>query len=948
MPLMLDNSMTVDLPDVDDLFGDDVALSLPLRPQGKQLHGRLDELRSRGCCQAVAWSRLGTIASLTPDGQSLKLRFLRCHPETGEWDLSEPTTAELIKGSPAIPMVHLEWSAANTPDLAVIDAVGRVTIAAFPNALNRPFVTRKCDNDPVDDRHAVVGCHWLPVVSPQKPFNVTYGPAKKHGNSYQYESSFVHGGGPCHPHPSRSALFCVTIGGMVKMFWVQNDNKLEETLLELESVKSSDELVTHAALASDKKHLLIVVATAALSLKLFKLEIQWVGPGSSSDKNPMPQNARLNPVLVDSHLASTSWLQSGPTEAIHDASAAELSQLHVLPSLMDHTGSNTVPPMIIAIRSRANAEGSFQTAQSVLDRWEAVEERQGLHLAFEQLGNRRNSISSDLPNATGLRKLESIVINKVVVGFQAMQLGKVLLLTMSDGTVEYRDRYSFEELYATEDLARIMSLRQVGWNFPEDGSCQQVAFSPTHCSMVQLGDDGRMRWSKLHYLMGDIGNSMQEAHYAASIAGLAIMAAPSIWHQNNYDDMLAVVHQLTTKKRFIQDWVSELIRILKIQVDFSEEAHHDSLMRNWTLQACLSIMNSLGFRGEWSKRMFQSKFATLDLNIRNVVILISLSSNAPPTVRELISPLDEHEVVEALAGCAKWSLDLLSWLTDCLFELMNDEKFTQRLVPQRFNELMAYLHERNDISLHLILCSSSRSFLSALCRRIVHLEALSNRAIDYYRRQSAGAEQMGSGKPPNPQLQQAYQRMQQVTASSPVRVAEFEKLLSVLGSDIRQAYQAFLPTWIKNGSNPPQGKQMDAAIKTAQVQLEVGMLLGTSPPPAFMPVMKKLLVKDLPALWDLANPATIFFADYTLLGVQDDVHSLVARRARGAHVDLFKRVELRRSATGLQWRRCTRCSSVMEDVSSAGRPGFTFVLGQQRRCSCAGYWALLPEGKLVQ
>lgn len=416
---------------------------------------------------------------------------------------------------------------------------------------------------------------------------------------------------------------------------------------------------------------------------------------------------------------------------------------------------------------------------------------------------------------------------------------------------------------------------------------------------------------------------------------------------------------------FIQDWVSELVRILKIQVDFSEEAHHDSLMRNWTLQACLSIMNSLGFRGEWSKRRFQSKFATLDLNIRNVVILISLSSNAPPTVRELISPLDEYgmstrkrdescrsltqataEVVEALAGCAKWSLDLVCWLSDCLFALMNDEEFTQRLVPQRFAEATVYLHERNDISLHLILCSSSRNFLSALCRRIVHLETLSNRAIDYYRRQSVGAE-TGSGKPPNPQLQQAYQRMQQVTTSSPVRVAEFEKLLNVLGSDIRQAYQAFLPTWIRNGPNPPQGKQMEAAIKTAQVQLEVGMLLGTSPPPAFLPVMKKLLAKDLPALRDLINPGSVFFADYTLLGVQDDARSLVARRARRAHVDLFKRVELRRSATGPQWRRCTRCSSVMEDVSAAGRPGFTFVLGQQRKCSCAGYWTLLPEGKLV-
>lgn len=39
---------------------------------------------------------------------------------------------------------------------------------------------------------------------------------------------------------------------------------------------------------------------------------------------------------------------------------------------------------------------------------------------------------------------------------------------------------------------------------------QQVAFSPTYCSMIQMGDDGKIRWNKLHFPLGDIGNSMQD------------------------------------------------------------------------------------------------------------------------------------------------------------------------------------------------------------------------------------------------------------------------------------------------------------------------------------------------------------------------------------------------------------------------------------------------------
>ncbi|KAK5990781.1 Mediator of RNA polymerase II transcription subunit 16-like protein [Cladobotryum mycophilum] len=945
MPLMLDNAVPVDLNDVDDLFGDGVGLSLPERSQSKQVLQRMDDLRGRGCCQAVAWSKCGTIATLTPDGQSLELRFLRCSPTDGSWELSEPTICHLVSGSPGIPLVHLEWGATNSPELAVVDAVGRVAILSFPISLNSPFLTRKWDTDAIDDANAVVGSHWLAVAPPnqQKPYNVMYGPANRVGNQYQYESSFVHASGPSHPHSSKSALFCVTVNGTLKMFWSQNNNKMEETTMELESVLSSDELVTHAALASDKKYLLVAVATSSRQLRLVKIEIQWGGPGSQPDKNPLPQNARLSPSLVEKHLAATTWLQTVPGDSNTDTTMAELSHLHVLPSLMDNTGKNTVPPMILTVRSRALNAGSYQMPQTILDRWEAVgEQRQNLHPAFEQLGTRRNSDPSEQTSYMRLKKLDPIVINKVVIGFQAIQFGKILVLTMADGTVEYRDRFTFEEIYASEDTGRVMNLRQVGWTFSEEGPCQQVAFSPTHCSMIQMGDDGKIRWSKLHYPLEDIGNSNQDVHYGASIAGLTLTTVSAMWHQANYDDMLAIVQPYTSKKRFTHDLLNEIIKILKIQVDYSEELHHDSLMRNASLQSCLSIMNSLGFRGELKPRTFQSKFAMVELNVRNVVILITLASNTPVTVREKMSPLDEHEVVDALAGCAKWSLDLLSWLSDCLFGLMNDNEFLATLVPGRTGELINYLRSQNNIALHLLLSSCSRSFLLAVCRRIAHLENLSTRAIEFYRRQSASGEQQMM---PNPQLQQAYQKMQNITTTSLIKVSEFEKLLNTLGQDVRQAYSQFLPSMLKNGSNPPQGKQMDIAVKNAQFQYELNMLLAGSPPPLFLPAIKKFLAKDLPAFRSLTDPAKLFFADFSLLGVQDDKSSLAAKEAKGVYVDLFRRAPLKKGSQQ-QWRGCTRCASVMEDVFGS-RPGFAFVLRQQHKCSCGGFWALLPKGKLV-
>lgn len=59
MPLILDNpmdgaAMQVSLDDVDDLFGDGVPLSLAAqRPPSRRVLQRLDQLRTRGCCQYV-------------------------------------------------------------------------------------------------------------------------------------------------------------------------------------------------------------------------------------------------------------------------------------------------------------------------------------------------------------------------------------------------------------------------------------------------------------------------------------------------------------------------------------------------------------------------------------------------------------------------------------------------------------------------------------------------------------------------------------------------------------------------------------------------------------------------------------------------------------------------------------------------------------------------------
>lgn len=150
----------------------------------------------------------------------------------------------------------------------------------------------------------------------------------------------------------------------------------------------------------------------------------------------------------------------------------EVSHLLTLPSILDNAGKDTVPPMVVSVRSRTSNNDSGPATQSIIDRWEAVEQRHNVQAAVEQLGNRRNSISSEPSTAIHMRPLDPIVIDKCIVGLQSAHFGKVVIISFSDGSIQYRDRFSFNELYTERELASVLNLRQVGWVFPDD--CQSM------------------------------------------------------------------------------------------------------------------------------------------------------------------------------------------------------------------------------------------------------------------------------------------------------------------------------------------------------------------------------------------------------------------------------------------------------------------------------------------
>lgn len=394
--------------------------------------------------------------------------------------------------------------------------------------------------------------------------------------------------------------------------------------------------------------LLIVLATAAKQLRVIFAVIDWGVPNPPQDKQIPGGSLPLRPSLKVEHVTTTSWLQQGWAESHLDASMNQLSLLELLPPALELKSKTSTPGMILAVRVHIPAAESHYNMdyESIIDSWDVVTDRpQQLHPAFEQRGSRAGPASTPAPLIV-LHKRHSIVINnKVIVSIETSLQGKVICIGFSDGTVQYRDRITLAEILLEEQHTPITVLRQAGFHFAEEQPSLLTSFSPNLCAVVQMRENREIRWNSLQFPVAQIGPNRPDPLYDAVLAGLTMTMANATTQTTNYDDILAVARPLVDHyPSFLRDWVKNLVLMLNVNVDYSEEgAQQENLVRNMQWLFAMSVLNHFGFKGWYRPRTFNGKFTMLGLSIRNIVIMMTLANNSPPVgpMRERISPLDE-------------------------------------------------------------------------------------------------------------------------------------------------------------------------------------------------------------------------------------------------------------------------------------------------------------------
>ena len=116
----------------------------------------------------------------------------------------------------------------------------------------------------------------------------------------------------------------------------------------------------------------------------------------------------------------------------------------------------------------------------------------------------------------------------------------------------------------------------------------------------------------------------------------------SCTNQNNSDDLLMVLQQfvqnLTTNShadellvgKVEEDFFSDLYRALNLTLDHSMDSSSDKLLRNPTIQRCLSLQASLDYKGEGQYRTTRSKVAWTLLNLRMISLTVAFAFTKPP------------------------------------------------------------------------------------------------------------------------------------------------------------------------------------------------------------------------------------------------------------------------------------------------------------------------------
>jgi mediator of RNA polymerase II transcription subunit 16 len=386
----------------------------------------------------------------------------------------------------------------------------------------------------------------------------------------------------------------------------------------------------------------------------------------------------------------------------------------------------------------------------------------------------------------------------------------------------------------------------------------------------------------------------------AAVVSLARELGIVTCYQIGFDDILSVI-PTDLDRSLRRKFIAEIFRMINRNLDFSlddPKLQSGRVLKDSILYRIASTQLIVSYHTDPKRRDIPAKSAWVLLNLRSVCTNIAQTLSMTQQIRGMHNM--EASLFVSLKGLVRWSLDLMTLIFDDMIEIM-------RFCKGNFGRerILAYVHERNSVTLHILLCSTSRALLGMLgnlirnfAMRVVKTQEkvrLSSRANDI--RDSVELQQMEA----------------MMGSELPFDLRLFEQLVAEVDGNVRTTYQAAQ-------SSPPQ-----------RSFYEQGMLVDADIPEALSPVLQRLFGEIVPRLESQIDGVAIYTADTAWLGLGEDEEA--NKRAGRQQYDVLRKCAIPPNA---KIRQCRKCGSVIENLADGHMAAW--VQNAHKMCICLSHW----------
>ncbi|GAB7338934.1 hypothetical protein MBLNU457_5612t1 [Dothideomycetes sp. NU457] len=883
-----------------DLFGEDavqdnIVNALVAAPETGALIDRIDLAHASGCSQHIAWSRTGCVAHLVEDGHKIEFSILARDPTTAVWSFSASPPQTLTAPEDVV-FVHIEWSISGL-DLLAFDAFGRPYWYTSAYAIGRLQQSPMNVSARAGDNYAVVGTHWLPIHPIQHKVQSMM-PATRNGNEWfcklrVNDAQYMH-----NPVESKFAFFTISRSGMVRLFYQNDKEPWSESKFNLGEPTDSGYLLSHAAFANGPDFVYLATYDLSRRLRLYKVSVDW-NSDFTPDNRPMAiRNAQINVEYldVDNHCSPRPATDTNSLVAPQSIVRAQLSSLSFIPVPPSDTNLQSTDYQILGMYTYVDSQSIGQQLSascSVIARWDIDEKQHVLHDSFVGPEFKQpKSTTSD--TTTGLTRLDDVVLPRIVLSTMITNFETTMVITCSDGTIEFRDRETFDLILPDGSDSHVSGLPQAGFTYLSSDRCADIALSYSGCMAALVRTDGTVELQKMEYLQGWTDPDLESYQTQAALICIAREFAAMTASNNVADEILALVPPTLSQRgrRFLID---HMYRMLSKTADISsEEAQRQAqrVMRDNVLHRIMGGQLILSYADTQPLVPdIPRKIVWIIQNLRTICTSVATTV----TTREQVRPL-------AVATLK----DVITWTTNLQIRILADLFALHRALPSHATTIAAAKATLTDIpvpspSLHLLLCSPSRALLRFASEII-----------------KAFFSKLPSVRPESQDQASLIRELKVLATTLPFRMQHFETLVADADQAVRKAHA--------NAGSSPQSR----------AGAEHAMLVHGELPVVMEGAVEGLLKGTVGRLMESVDVGEVFFKTWGK-GVEYEVAVAGVSGEKGRY-DVLRKGMVEQDV-GV--KRCRRCGSC---IASGARFYVPWIVMGTRFCVCSGHWTVLSEG----